>query len=218
MRKLTKGAKPNILIQKASLWTSELMGYIRRGEEVPKIIKERYNHQEIKDALKKETYGKCMYCEGEIGSVAYPHIEHFRPKSLYPELTFEWNNLGLGCPVCNINKHDVFNTSVPFINPYEENPDDAFVFLGTMIKQKPGCIRAEFMISQLDLNRGELMEQRKAAIDNVSHLVERYVAETDPSVKQILRHTIKAEYGPGKPFSRSVKSAVEILTREKWNE
>lgn len=216
MRKLTKGPKPLILIQNADSWTTELMGYVNSDEDIPKHVKDRYNHQQVREALVRETHGKCMYCEGVIGSVAFPHIEHFRPKSLYPSLTFEWNNLGLGCQFCNTKKSNVFNEVVPFINPYFEDPEESFVFLGTMVKQKPGCFRAEFMISQLDLNRAELMEQRKAAIDHISQLIERYSQENNPSIKQILRHNIEIEFGPDKPFSRSVKAAVEIITHEEW--
>lgn len=216
MRKLTKQPKPRVLINNATSWTSDLMAYVKSGMAVPKSIQDRYNNSEIKATLTLETSGKCMYCEGVIGAVSYPHIEHFRPKKLYPERTFEWENLGLGCQICNTNKNDVFDENLPYINPYYENPEDYFIFLGTMIKQKPGCARGENMINQLKLNRGELMEQRKAAIDNVSQLVERYVAATDPSIKNMLRTNIALEMGPDKPFSRCVKSAVELLTNEKW--
>ena len=60
------------------------------------------------------------------------------------------------------------------------------------------------------------MEQRKTAIENVTNLVERYNAATDPSVKAMLRKNIEVEIGPDKEFSRCVKAAVEQLTQEKW--
>lgn len=216
MIKLTKTSKPNILVKNAVTWTNELMNYVKNGSDIPDSVKNRYNQQEIKDALKQETSGKCMYCESSIGAVSYPHIEHFRPKASYPEKTFEWENLGLGCQICNTSKNDVFDEALPYINPYFENPDDYFIFMGTMIKQKPGCPRGENMISLLKLNRGELMEQRRAAIDNVSNLVERYMASTDPAIKAMLRKNIKIEFQADKPYSRCVKSAVELLTGEKW--
>ena len=216
MIRLIKHAKPDVLARNAESWTNELMAYVRRNEAVPDAIKNRYNNEDIKTVLKAETHGKCMYCEGYVGAVSYPHIEHFRPKAIYPDLTFEWGNLGLGCQICNTNKNDVFDETLPYINPYYENPDDSFVFLGTMIMQRPGCARGENMIRQLKLNRGELMEQRKAAIANVANLVERYVAETDPSKKSMLRKNIAIEIGSDKPYSRFVKSAVESLTNERW--
>lgn len=216
MIRLTKQQKPSILEKNAKAWTNEVMTYVNNGQKVPEAIQNRYNHPEIKSSLTKETSGKCMYCESYIGSVAFSHIEHFRPKALYPEKTFEWENLGLGCPKCNTYKSDVFNEALPYVNPYFENPDNCFVFLGTMIKQKPGSARGENMINQLQLNRSELMERRRAAIDNISQLVERYVSTTDLAIKNMLRSNILIEMGPDKPYSRCVKSAVELLTDEKW--
>lgn len=216
MIKLSKTAKPTILVRNADAWTDDLMSYVNRGAIVPDSVKNRYNHPDIKRALTLETHGKCMYCEGFIGAVSYPHIEHFRPKTKYPDKTFEWDNLGLGCQVCNTNKNSVFDESLPYINPYFENPDDFFIFLGTMISQRPGCARAENMKTQLQLNRPELMEQRKEAIERVTNLVERYVAETKPVVKKMLKKNIEIELSPNKPYSRCVKSAVEQMTKEKW--
>lgn len=216
MIKLTKQPKPQLLVDNADDWTKELLSYVRRGVRVPDTIKNRYNQTEIKEALEKETYGKCMYCEGYIGAVSYSHIEHFRPKTLYPEKTFEWENLGLGCQICNTNKHDAFDEALPYIDPYNENPDDHFIFLGTMMMQKPGCARAENMKNQLKLNRSDLMEQRKEAIERVTNLVERYKGEKAPAIKKMLRKNIELEFGPDRQYSRSVKSAVEQLTGEKW--
>ena len=216
MIKLTKSAKPSILVTNEKKWTDDLMAFVNSDRMVPDNIINRYNNQEIKDALKKETYGKCMYCEGYIGAVSFPHIEHFRPKSKYPKKTFDWNNLGLGCQVCNTNKNDIFDEDLQFINPYYENPDDFFIFIGTMVIQKPGNARGENMKNQLKLNRAELMEQRKDAIEKISNLVERYVATTNPAIKEMLRKNIKIEIGPDKSFSRCVKSVVEQMTGEQW--
>lgn len=216
MIRLTKTTKPEILVKQEKAWTNELMAYVRKGDKVPDNIVNRYNHPDIKAALAKETSGKCMYCEGYIGAVSYSHIEHFRPKKTYPIKTFEWENLGLGCQVCNTNKNNAFDETLPYVNPYYEDPDDFFIFMGTMVLQKPGCSRGENMISQLKLNRGELMEQRKAAIDNITNLIERYVATTNPSIRRMLKRNIEIEFAPDKPFSRFVKSAVELITNEKW--
>lgn len=216
MIKLIKKDKPEILVKNAEKWTEELMSYVRKGANIPDSIKKRYNHPEIKFVLNQETNGKCMYCEGYIGAVSYAHIEHFRPKCLYPHKTFEWDNLGLGCQVCNTNKKEFFDEALPYINPYYENPDEFFIFIGTMIIQRPGCPRAENMSKRLQLNRPELMEQRKEAIDKVANLVERYVAETNPAIKNMLKKNIEIEFSPEKNYSRCVKSAVELMTNEKW--
>lgn len=216
MIKLTKQSKPQVLVDNADNWTKELMSYVYRREKVPDAVKNRYNHPEVKDTLEKETHGKCMYCEGYIGAVSYSHIEHFRPKSSFPTRTFEWENLGLSCQVCNTKKNDVFDEALPYINPYYENPDDYFIFLGTMVMQKPGNARAENMKNQLELNRSELMEQRKEAIEKVTNLVERYKGENNPAIKIMLRKNIELEFGPDKQYSRCVKSAVEQITGEKW--
>jgi len=47
---------------------------------------------------------RCMYCEDSAAS----EIEHFRPKSFYPELTFVWLNYLYSCSVCNRIKRDHF--------------------------------------------------------------------------------------------------------------
>lgn len=92
----------------------------------------KYNHAQVKDALQSMFSDKCAYCESHITHVAYAHIEHFRPKSEFPHLCFEWDNFLLGCSVCNGAQYK--GTKFPdekegsLVNPVSENPDDYLSF------------------------------------------------------------------------------------------
>jgi hypothetical protein len=59
----------------------------------------------VKNVLKEMFHGKCAYCESKVTHVTYGAIEHFHPKSKYPDLTFEWSNLLFSCDVCNDANH-----------------------------------------------------------------------------------------------------------------
>lgn len=63
---------------------------------------------EIEDKLITMCPGtrRCCYCEDAMGT----DVEHFRPKSLFPELAFEWKNYLLACSACNsVAKRDKFS-------------------------------------------------------------------------------------------------------------
>ena len=51
-----------------------------------------------------------------FGVVAYEHIEHLKPKSKYPELAFQWENLHLACQRCNVEKGDRFDEDNPILD------------------------------------------------------------------------------------------------------
>ena len=71
MIKISKTAKPQVLIKNAPTWTKEHCDCLKAGKKPSKEIKYRYNHPQIKQALEKETHGKCAYCESKIKQVAY---------------------------------------------------------------------------------------------------------------------------------------------------
>lgn len=208
MIKLTKLPKPQVLEANADKWTEELMTYVNSGNKIPDTVKNRYNQIEVKENLKRETHCKCMYCESYISVVSPEHIEHYRPKALYPEKTFEWDNLGLSCPWCNIKKQDTFDENCSVINPYYENPDDFFISLGTMIVHKPGNKRAELSENLLELNRPELLECRKNAINRITPLLDRYKNESNPTLKKILKENIEKELTGEKPYTMCVRAYV----------
>lgn len=47
---------------------------------------------------------RCMYCEDS----AADEVEHFRPKALYPDLAFAWDNYLYACGPCNLVKGQRF--------------------------------------------------------------------------------------------------------------
>lgn len=78
---------------------------IRQAKKRFDNAQSKYGHPEIKQALDTMFNGKCAYCESKITVVTYGAIEHFFPKSVYVDLTFDWNNLLLSCDRCNDANH-----------------------------------------------------------------------------------------------------------------
>lgn len=128
------------------------------------------NYKDIKNQLMDKFHGNCAYCGKKLHSNIDANIEHFRPKSIYPELEFEPSNLLLSCRECNAIKSNKFpideSGSSILINP---NEDD----LSKHIKQSKNGIlegisdRGKAMIEMLKLNRESLIEQRMLKMINM---------------------------------------------------
>ena len=61
---------------------------------------------EVKTALEAMCSGhrRCAYCEDSVAD----EIEHFRPKDIYPEAVFHWENYLYACGPCNGPKNNHF--------------------------------------------------------------------------------------------------------------
>jgi len=110
LEKLRAGTKPEELDFKASVW------------------------KPAKVALKRETGGKCAYCEAPAGGrsgesadkgglVAHCDVEHFRPKNLYWWLAHNFENYTFSCQICNQSfKSDIFPAAVRLTAPFTITP------------------------------------------------------------------------------------------------
>jgi len=77
----------------------------------------------IIDALLKRSANKCCYCECKIMEEGkYIEVEHFHPKSLYPDEVVAWKNLLPSCKRCNGKKGDHDTKKEPIIHPVRDNP------------------------------------------------------------------------------------------------
>lgn len=180
MIQVARTNKPEILNKKQVEWQSGLNKAIseyRNDDSLANRKKldvafSKYNHKQVKDSLKIMFSGKCAYCESHITHIGYGHIEHFRPKSKFPDLCFTWDNLLLGCEICNGKyKGDKFpesNEGGLFINPVDENPDEFFDFefdpdTGVAIVISKN-VRANTSENEIGLNRSELVKHRSYVV------------------------------------------------------
>jgi uncharacterized protein (TIGR02646 family) len=168
----------------------------------------KYDHPVNKDALRKSASGKCMYCEGKIEDVSYAHIEHIKPKKKFPELEFEWDNLGFSCQVCNTNKGIKYDETTPFINPYNENPEEHIVFLEHFIIPKRGSQRGKYTITELQLNRAGLIDSRKETIRKLKVMINGAYRVKNESLRNQAIAEVKEEAGKDREYSAAVKSAL----------
>jgi uncharacterized protein (TIGR02646 family) len=128
---------------------------------------------------------RCAYCEGPLDTLGW-HIEHFRRRHSFPNLTFAWPNLYCSCNQTDSCGHYKENGAGPYvvddlIEPCIEDPDKYFRFRsdGT-ISIRVGLTaneqhKAKETLRVLNLNpkRGRLRNMRKRAVSG-------YVFMTDP--------------------------------------
>ena len=135
---------------------------------------------------------KCCYCEDYIpDSGQGKHVEHFRPKSKFKELTYDWNNLLLACAACNgakLNEFPLSNGGEPFLlNPADPtlDPEEHIEFLvsdkqaaipgnGTLIGLLLGIaiprahsLKGEESIRIIKLSGSHHVKKRKETLDRL---------------------------------------------------
>jgi uncharacterized protein (TIGR02646 family) len=175
-----------------------------------------YTHKVNKEALRQSTAGKCMYCEAKIEDVSYAHVEHIKPKApdKFPELEFVWDNHGFSCQVCNTTKSDKYDDATPFINPYNENPEDHIIFIGNIANSKQGSERGEYTIQEISLNRPALIDRRKEKLDNMDKIINAAYRTQNPNMRNQAIDSLKEYAESDQEFSAMVKSVLvthEIL-------
>ena len=201
MIKLYKRPKPDILASSQNKWTTELMQYVYQGREIPDHIQGRYRNMEIKKEVIAETYGKCAYCESYVTHQYPGDIEHIIPKSVYPRLTFTWNNLSFVCYRCNNNKRARIDKTCKLLNPYKDEIGEHLRAFGPLILHINNSKRGELTHKEIKLNRKELCERRIDAINELRTLLDKYEREPEGALKDVLLREIEDSAANDKEFS-----------------
>ncbi len=152
------------------------LGWVRYsnnpGKSQPRDSYWRKFRQELRTAF----LGKCGYCEricaetSESGSRA-PTVDHFKPKSQFPKLTYEWSNWVFCCDRCNSRKADQWPSSglvdpcAPCIPERLKLYFDYSARTGEIVPKgglaEPDRIKAQNTISSLGLNNRDLRKSRQ---------------------------------------------------------
>lgn len=119
-----------------------------------------------KSALARMSHQKCAYCESPINAERSAAVEHYKPKSLFPSLAYDWDNYFLGCGGCNGAKSDKWPAGGrAYVRPDQGDPSALFVFLedGSIAAVEAGG-DAELTVLDLNMTDEWLSNQRATAI------------------------------------------------------
>jgi len=126
---------------------------------------------------------KCAYCSSKLGITDHGNIEHFYPKSVYPEKALDIENLLIACHICNVSKAAKFpldsNGNPLLLNPRIDNFDEHIALFDDGVMQAKSE-RGAATIDTLKLNRPELIECRRYEIIERSYYEQSAVQEIDP--------------------------------------
>ena len=164
MKNVVRSTIPNSLKDNGRKWTKDLLRELEKRElKTSDPLFSKYNEPDVKNTLNVMYENTCCYCEANLHIVDYPHIEHRKPKSTYPQDTYNWDNLHLACEKCNMRKGKKYDEVNPILDSVSDVPiSDHLKYVITPIgaKLEAKSPRGRVTIDHTDLNRDELVDAR----------------------------------------------------------
>lgn len=161
-------------------WARMPLSY-RQQRRAP-LESDMFHQRELRLLIATEFDHKCAYCERHLGEDG--DVDHFRPKSLYPWLAFEWVNLFYVCSQCNRSKSNNFPVSgrhAPFlatvdeiqlvessllVDPSLEHPGRFLLFLSSgHVTSRNNSKKGSVTIDTFQLNEQDLVYEREKACE-----------------------------------------------------
>jgi uncharacterized protein (TIGR02646 family) len=158
---------------------------------------------EVHRSLLNEQGYICCYCEQRIAKDE-SHIEHFQPRTAFPELTLSYSNFLASCPgytdetqsspaiakrsqeFCGQKKGAWYDLTLT-VSPLNSDCDTYFRYTGQgeilPTQDESKAIAAETTIEKLALNHRQLKRGRERAIDGILQDVETF---SDDELTQLI--------------------------------
>lgn len=184
--------EPQVLTKKRTTWVAEFKAEFSAAKTAKRSMKNairfRYRHKDIKNALLRESFEKCVYCESNPRHVCSGQTDHFVPisKANHDQI-YDWDNLVFCCRICNENKDDYTNIHGPLVHPIHDDPEEYIRFAGEYALQcKYKDTKGPATIRQLELNRDRLIERRRKVIEELNETLLELYEERDTARRQWL--------------------------------
>ena len=150
----------------------------------------------FRDCLRPHFYSICGYCEEEVDQ-SRESVDHFRPKTKFPVLVYEWSNWVFACRECNNSKGDKWPDG-GYVDPcacsMSERPENFFDFdldTGSIIPLSPLSeerhSKSWNTIEDIGLNDSEHLRKRIARIELVKLLLSFSADTPHPYIEQYTR-------------------------------
>lgn len=138
----------------------------------------------ITEALLKMSVNKCCFCETNVNEESkYMEVEHFHPKSLYPDEVVLWDNLLPICKRCNGKKSNHDTKKEPIIHPVRDNPKEHLTLKGYRFYKLTEVGKCTIAVIDLN-NRQRLVDVRFKIGNRIGEELEKLIDSTQDYVNQ----------------------------------
>ena len=191
MHWVDRGPEPERLVEIRTRYTPRWVGYYR-GDDGGKPSDSRW--REFSQHLSDAFGGLCAYCEERCRG----EVDHFRPKSRYPDLVYSWDNWLFACHDCNHAKRETW-PSWGYVNPCATSrparPERYFTFdvvTGEILPKEglsPDCRRkAQTTIDDLRLNELHHLRKRCEWLKLIAAIIPDEAAEMTVERDELRAH------------------------------
>ncbi|MBF0311151.1 MAG: TIGR02646 family protein [Magnetococcales bacterium] len=148
MMKFNRPNQPRCLAIKSTDWTTRWLADKKKSQ-----VFRWYNAKcktSVSQALSQAHARHCAFCDLRLALSSTETIEHFKPKSTFPELAFVWDNLYPACTLCQRYKLEKFDDRLL-------RPDDTAYSFDTyfMIDYSCGKLKPNSRLSPVEKERAE---------------------------------------------------------------
>jgi uncharacterized protein (TIGR02646 family) len=226
MRTILKQVEPEGFISWKSANRENIDRFIAEGKTGDKIwellpsslsqeiVPNDYAKSELRDALVKEQFFICCYCNDAIKRKPLDtKIEHFLPKETYKQTIFDYQNLLAACNGgereperprklhCDTHKGSRDPSQLQLVSPFDSDASTHFLFRenGEIFGKTP---KGKETISFLNLDCPKLNLRRKSAI-------EMYLYDETEDFGNQIKEVIKPVDGKLQAFCMAVLSVLE---------
>ncbi|ULO04733.1 TIGR02646 family protein [Paenibacillus sp. 19GGS1-52] len=201
---------------------------LKENQNYSRMLNQFPRMPEIRSELKWLFKNKCAFCESSFSEL---YVAHFRPKSLYEWLAFEWENLVLCCRDCNKAQGGSFPVNgirgevlcsieklrkiedYLLIDPCYDLPEKhiSFNYIGEILSLTD---KGEETIRTFELNRPSLVRGRKMRINEVENIITRLRENFEINPTQAIFNELSLKIyqiinSPDQPFQGSVRAVFE---------
>jgi len=203
-----RGPAPDVLTRNRRKWLDAWRKAGRPAQKAAALSK--YKHDQVSDALHDLFHSKCAYCEVKTEASDWGNIEHYRPKSRFPELAFDWDNLLWACSRCNSGcKGDEFpeaSDGGPVLNPCDDEPTEHLVFdldpVAELANVYGETTRGQTTVEVLQLNRPDLRKERSRYVVHLAALAKHARAGDEEALR--LMEEAERDDAPYAAFARNL--------------
>ena len=196
------------------------MALIKRQQPYPRYS----DYRKYKPHLRRDFLYRCAYCaihENEWGGLRHFQVEHFRPKSRFPQLIADYENLLYACDVCNCYKGDDWPSDDPladgvgYLDPCQHDYDKHFENNPTTGYTDGRTPPARYMVERLHLNRQFLIQlrQKRTQEEAIHHRFQQICRETLKMIERPLQDNSLPDHA--RKSLKLARTAIEALWQER---